>query len=87
MHEIVTEVAPGLTAKTWYGQPAYATDDGQVVVFFQAASKYDQRYSTLGFNDVAQLDEGSMWPTSWAVTGLTGADVEKVKELVRRAVG
>lgn len=87
VHEIVTEVAPGLTAKTWYGQPAYATDDGQVVVFFQAASKYDQRYSTLGFNDVAQLDEGSMWPTSWAVTALTGADVEKLRELVRRAVG
>lgn len=87
LHEIIMEVAPGLTAKTWYGQPAYATEDGQVVVFFQAASKYDQRYSTLGFNDVAQLDDGSFWPTSWAVTKLTAADAAKVKDLVRQAVG
>lgn len=87
IHDIVTEVAPELTAKTWYGQPAYANADGQVVVFFQAASKYDQRYSTLGFNDAARLDDGTMWPTSYAVTGLSSADEKKIAALVRRAAG
>ena len=87
VHEVIKEAAPGLTPKTWYGQPAYADDAGKVIVFFHAASKYDTRYCTLGFNDDAQLDDGTMWPTSYAVTGLTDADAERVGELVRRAVG
>lgn len=86
VHAIVTEVAPHLTAKTWYGMPAWANDDGKVVVFFQGASKFDARYSTIGFDEAANLDEGSMWPTNWALTKLTAADAKKVTELVRRAV-
>lgn len=87
VHEVIKASAPGLTPKTWYGQPAYADDAGKVVVFFHAASKYGTRYCTLGFNDAAQLDDGTMWPTSYALTGFTDADAEKVKELVRKAVG
>lgn len=87
MHELILEAAPGLTPKTWYGQPAYADEAGKVIVFFHAASKYGTRYCTLGFNEDAQLDEGTMWPTSYAVTGLTEADEDTVRELVRRAVG
>ncbi|WP_131103382.1 iron chaperone [Ornithinimicrobium sufpigmenti] len=87
VHEIVTRVAPQLTAKTWYGMPAYANENGKVVVYFQGASKFDARYSTIGFDEAAELDEGSMWPTSWALTKLSAADAEKVEELVRRAVG
>jgi uncharacterized protein YdhG (YjbR/CyaY superfamily) len=86
IHDIVTQEAPRLTAKTWYGMPAYADDNGKIVVFFQGASKFDARYSTLGFDEAAHLDEGSMWPTSWALTTLTDADAERVRELVRRAV-
>lgn len=85
IHAIVTEVAPDLEPKTWYGQPAYAKD-GKVVVFFQAASKFNTRYATLGFNDVAALDDGSMWPTAFALTGLTAADEKRIGELVRKAV-
>jgi uncharacterized protein YdhG (YjbR/CyaY superfamily) len=87
VHEIVKKVAPQLTAKTWYGMPAYADDDGKIVVFFQGASKFDARYSTIGFDEAANLDEGSMWPTSWALTDLTAADARRVEELVRKAVG
>lgn len=87
VHEIVTRAAPQLTAKTWYGMPAYADDNGKVVVYFQGASKFDARYSTIGFDEAARLDEGSMWPTSWALTKLTGADAKKVEALVRKAVG
>ena len=86
VHDIVKEEAPSLTAKTWYGMPAYANDAGKIVVFFQGASKFDARYSTIGFDEAANLDEGSMWPASWAVTRLGDAEVEKVRELVRRAV-
>lgn len=85
IHAIVTEVAPDLEPKTWYGQPAYAKD-GKVVVFFQAASKFNTRYATLGFNDVAALDDGSMWPTAFALTGLTAAEEKRIGELVRKAV-
>ena len=85
IHAIVTKVAPELTPKTWYGQPAYAKD-GKVVVFFQASAKFSTRYCTLGFNDVAALDDGSMWPTSYALTALTEADEQKVAALVKRAV-
>jgi uncharacterized protein YdhG (YjbR/CyaY superfamily) len=87
IHAIVTQEAPQLTAKTWYGMPAYVDANGKVVVFFQGASKFDARYSTLGFDEAAHLDEGSMWPTSWALTTLGEADAERVRELVRRAVG
>lgn len=85
IHAVVTSVAPDLAPKTWYGMPAYARD-GKIVCFFQPASKFDYRYSTLGFNDPANLDEGTMWPTAYAITDLTDADVAKVEELVRRAV-
>jgi uncharacterized protein YdhG (YjbR/CyaY superfamily) len=86
VHEIVREVAPELTAKTWYGMPAYADTNGKIVVFFQGASKFDARYSTIGFDEAAHLDEGSMWPVSWALTSLSEADAQKVRELVTRAV-
>lgn len=86
VHEIVREVAPDLTAKTWYGMPAYADANGKIVVFFQGASKFDARYSTIGFDEAAHLDEGSMWPVSWALTSLSEADAQKVRELVTRAV-
>ncbi|MFK5634463.1 MULTISPECIES: iron chaperone [unclassified Ornithinimicrobium] len=87
VHEIVTDVAPDLTAKTWYGMPAYADANGKIVVFFQAASKFDARYSTIGFDEAAHLDEGSMWPVSWALTTLGDTDAQMVRELVRKAVG
>ena len=86
VHEIVREVAPDLTAKTWYGMPAYADANGKIVVFFQGASKFEARYPTIGFDDAAHLDEGSMWPVSWALTSLSEADAQKVRELVTRAV-
>ena len=86
IHVIVTETAPELTPKTWYGQPAYAKD-GKVVLFFQAASKFKTRYATLGFNETARLDDGSMWPTAFALTKLTAADERLIAELVRKAVG
>ncbi|GAA3697660.1 DUF1801 domain-containing protein [Arthrobacter ginkgonis] len=84
IHAIVSAAAPELAPKTWYGMPAYARD-GKVVCFFQAAAKFEARYATLGFNDPANLDEGTMWPTSFAITDLTDADVKKIEELVRRA--
>jgi uncharacterized protein YdhG (YjbR/CyaY superfamily) len=87
VHLIVTAVAPDLSPKTWYGMPAYANADGKVVVYFQAATKFESRYCTLGFNDSAKLDDGTMWPTSYALTSLTDADVRRIEELVARAVG
>ncbi len=84
IHAIVTSVAPGLDPKTWYGMPAYA-QDGKVVCFFQPASKFEARYSTLGFNDPARLDEGTMWPTAFAITDLSAKDIATVEGLVRRA--
>lgn len=86
IHAIVTASAPGLTPKTWYGMPAYAKD-GKVVCFFQPAAKFGARYATLGFNDTATLDDGTMWPTSWALTTLSAADEARITELVQRAVG
>lgn len=84
VHALVREVAPDLTPRTWYGMPAYAKD-GKVLCFFQAAEKFKARYATLGFNDVARLDDGSMWPTAFALTGLS-EDVEaRIRELVARA--
>ncbi|MEZ4516061.1 MAG: DUF1801 domain-containing protein [Chloroflexota bacterium] len=85
IHEIVSTTAPDLWPKTWYGMPAYASD-GKVVCFFQAAEKFGARYATFGFNDTANLDEGNMWPTAFALTGLTAAEEEKITALVKKAV-
>jgi uncharacterized protein YdhG (YjbR/CyaY superfamily) len=86
IHEIVTANAPGLDPKTWYGMPGYALN-GKNVIFFQPATKFDSRYSTLGFSDPAQLDEGGMWATSFAITTLSPAVEEQINTLVRKAVG
>jgi uncharacterized protein YdhG (YjbR/CyaY superfamily) len=85
VHAIVTANAPGLAPKTWYGMPAYARD-GKVVCFFQSAEKFKSRYATLGFSDAANLDEGAMWPTSFALKKLTVADEAKIGALVKKAV-
>ena len=85
IHAVITSVAPELAPKTWYGMPAYARD-GKVVCFFQPAARFGTRYATLGFNDPANLDDGTMWPTAYAVTDLSAADVTRIEELVRRAV-
>ena len=85
IHDVVRKIAPDLIPRTWYGMPAYAKDD-KIVCFFQAADKFKARYATFGFNDVANLDDGAMWPTSWALTKLTAADEKKIGELVKKAV-
>jgi len=85
LHAIVTSSAPELAPKTWYGMPAYANKDGKIVCFFRNASKFKDRYATFGFNDAANLDDGSMWPTSYALTGLTAADEKKIAALVKKA--
>jgi uncharacterized protein YdhG (YjbR/CyaY superfamily) len=87
LHEIVKASAPGLSPKTWYGMPAYANKDGKVVCHFQSAEKFDSRYATLGFSDKANLDEGAMWPTSFALKDLGAAEEAKIGALVERAVG
>ncbi|QNE18076.1 DUF1801 domain-containing protein [Kribbella qitaiheensis] len=84
IHAIVQASAPTLSSKTWYGMPAYAKD-GKVVCFFQSAGKFNARYATLGFNDPANLDDGSMWPTAYALTELTAANEAKIGELVAQA--
>jgi uncharacterized protein YdhG (YjbR/CyaY superfamily) len=85
IHEIVKAGAPALSPKTWYGMPAYALDD-KVVCFFQGAKKFNARYATFGFNDAAHLDEGDMWPTSFALKELTPAVEERIAALVKKAV-
>jgi uncharacterized protein YdhG (YjbR/CyaY superfamily) len=85
IHAIVTKTAPSLTSRTWYGMPAYARD-GKVVCFFQSAHKFKARYATLGFSDNANLDDGAMWPTSFAVKEMTPAVETKIRALVKRAV-
>ena len=87
VHAIVKANAPSLTPKTWYGMPAYANADGKIVCFFQAADKFKARYATFGFNEDANLDDGNMWPTSWALTRLTAADEAAIAKLVKRSVG
>jgi uncharacterized protein YdhG (YjbR/CyaY superfamily) len=86
IHAIVRKAAPELLPKTWYGMPAY-TRDGKAVVFFQDAGKFKARYATLGFNDGAKLDDGTMWPTAYALTKLTPADDAKIAALVKKAAG
>jgi uncharacterized protein YdhG (YjbR/CyaY superfamily) len=86
IHEIVTASAPDLAPKTWYGMPAYANGDGKVVCYFQSAAKFKSRYATFGFNDSATIDQGVMWPTSFAVTQLTKAEETKIAALVKKAV-
>ena len=85
LHQIVKESAPGLEPKTWYGMPAYAKD-GKVVCFFQSAAKFKSKYATFGFSDEANLDDGAMWPTSFALTKLTAAEEKKIAALVKKAV-
>jgi uncharacterized protein YdhG (YjbR/CyaY superfamily) len=85
LHAIIKANAPALSPKTWYGMPAYAKD-GKVVCFFQPAQKFKERYATFGFSDQANLDEGTMWPTSFALTELTAADEARIGELVKQAV-
>lgn len=86
LHAIIKANAPALAPKTWYGMPAYANKDGKVVCFYQAAQKFNTRYATLGFNDTANLDEGEMWPTAFALKELTAADEARVSALVKKAV-
>jgi uncharacterized protein YdhG (YjbR/CyaY superfamily) len=86
LHELIKGTAPDLVPKTWYGVPAYATKEGKVVCFFRDAAKFKDRYATFGFNDRAKLDEGSMWPTAFALTKLTAADEAKIRALVKKAV-
>jgi uncharacterized protein YdhG (YjbR/CyaY superfamily) len=85
LHAIVKASAPDLSPKTWYGMPAYAKD-GKVVCYFQSAHKFKSRYATFGFNDTANLDEGAMWPTSFALKELTAADEARISALVKKAV-
>jgi uncharacterized protein YdhG (YjbR/CyaY superfamily) len=87
IHAIIKENAPSLSAKTWYGMPAYADAEGNVICFFQSGQKFKSRYSTFGFNDRAHLDEGMMWPVAFALKQLTAADEAKIASLVKKAVG
>jgi uncharacterized protein YdhG (YjbR/CyaY superfamily) len=86
LHTIITTAGPRLSPRLWYGMPAY-TKEGDVLCFFQPASKFKARYGTLGFNDAANLDDGAIWPTSFAVTELTGSGETKIATLVKKAVG
>ena len=86
LHEIITKASPELTPKTWYGMPAYAKD-GKVVCFFQDAGKFKARYATLGFQDPANLDDGPIWPTSFALTKMTPGVEKQIVALVKKAVG
>ncbi|HZU12298.1 MAG TPA: DUF1801 domain-containing protein [Chloroflexota bacterium] len=85
LHALIKATAPDLTPRTWYGMPAYAKD-GNIVCFFQCADKFKTRYATLGFSDKANLDDGTMWPTTYALTELTAADEARITELIKKAV-
>lgn len=87
LHAIIKASAPTLSPKTWYGMPAYANKDGKVVCYFTPASKFKSRYATFGFNDDANLDEGLMWPTAFALKELTAAEEARISALVKKAVG
>ncbi|TYC47861.1 hypothetical protein ESZ50_10935 [Weissella muntiaci] len=86
IHNLVTELTPQLSAKTYYGMPAYANKDGKVVLFFQSKDKFKTRYSTLGFNDLAQLDDGDMWPTAFGILNWSKKVESKIRELLAKAV-
>jgi uncharacterized protein YdhG (YjbR/CyaY superfamily) len=86
LHEVVKASAPDLSPRTWYGMPAYANKDGKVVCHFQSAQKFNTRYATFNFSDKANLDEGAMWPTSFALKELTATEEAKISALVKRAV-
>ena len=86
IHALVSSVAPDLTPKTMYGMPAYANADGKTVLFFQASSKWETRYSALVFEDPARLDDGTMWPTSFAITELNAENEKRIAELVQKAI-
>jgi uncharacterized protein YdhG (YjbR/CyaY superfamily) len=86
IHGIVKETAPDLTPKTWYGMPAYANKDGKAVLYFRNAEKFKERYAMLGFNDTANLDDGSMWPVAFALTKLIKADEARIAKLLKQAV-
>jgi uncharacterized protein YdhG (YjbR/CyaY superfamily) len=85
IHALITTTAPGLSPKTWYGMPAYARD-GKLVCFFKSADKFKARYATLGFEEDAHLDDGNMWPTTFALKALTAADETRIRALVKKAV-
>ena len=85
IHAIVKANAPALTSKTWYGMPAYANADGKIICFFQNAGKFKARYSTLGFNDAANLDDGNIWPSAFALTSLNAEDEKRIAALIRQA--
>jgi uncharacterized protein YdhG (YjbR/CyaY superfamily) len=86
IHEIIKVNVPALSAKTWYGMPAYANEEGKVICFFKNASKFNARYATLGFSDVAKLDEGKMWPTEFALIELTAVEESRIIGLLKKAV-
>ena len=86
IHAIVTTTRPDLSPRTWYGMPAYTNQDGKVICFFKSADKFKSRYATFGFEENANLDDGAMWATSWALTKLTPADEKKITALVKKAV-
>jgi hypothetical protein len=86
IHAIIKATAPALSPRTWYGMPAYANKDGKVVCFFRSGQKFKERYMTLGFNDVANLDEGNMWPIAFALMELTAPEEAKIVALVKKAV-
>ena len=87
IHAIIKKAAPELTSKTWYGMPAYVNAAGKTICFFQPAAKFKTRYSTLGFQDAAKLDDGNVWPNAYAITKLTAADEATIATLVKTAVG
>ncbi len=86
LHALIKKTAPTLTSRTWYGMPAYANKEDKVICFFQNASKFKVRYATLGFSDVANLDEDDMWPTSFALKKLTSTEEEKITALINKAI-
>jgi uncharacterized protein YdhG (YjbR/CyaY superfamily) len=86
IHAIIKDSTPALSPKTWYGMPAYANKDGKIVCFFQTAQKFNTRYSTFGFNDAANLDEGAMWPVAFALKELTATEEARISALVKKAV-
>jgi len=86
LHALIKETAPALSSRTWYGMPAYANREGKVICFFRNAAKFKERYAMFGFNDSANLDEGSMWPVAYALKALTAADEKRIRALVKKAV-